>query len=333
MSDSAVDMDSIQTDHTLLRKYDSDSSRFDIVMAAVVIPLLLMDVILTYPTHLDTLGTLKLVIGTTVGSIGLWVLVAAYWYCSWRGMTKLKDISQLAAWTQLVIPAISFLIPVAGRSPYPLVDSGLARIDARLHFHTVDVVRFVSGFPHLKHSFVLAYAFLPLLVLAALLVPPLTGRVLDARRYVLAVVFASIITAALFALWPAAGPWTVEGFSPRRDQAEVVGALALMKAGMPLPAGAKAGVVAFPSFHVILAVLSAIALWNVRWVRWPAVAFGTAVCVSTITTGWHYGIDVIGGLATTYLVYFLAKLALRPAPAPQDSPLACPDAQIAGTAC
>ncbi len=101
---------------------------------------------------------------------------------------------------------------------------------------------------------------------------------------------------------------------------------------MPLPSDAKAGVVAFPSFHVILAVLSVIALWNLRWLRWPAFAFGTAICISTMTTGWHYAIDVIGGLAVTYLVYILARLVLRPVPAPLDAPIACADVEVAGAA-
>ncbi len=301
-------------------------------MSATVFPLLALDILLTYAVHLDIRETLKVLASVSVGSVGLWILVAAYWYCRWRGMTKLRDFTQLAAWVQLIVPAISFLIPVAGRSPYPLVDSQLARIDTRFHFQTVSVVHLMAHLPLLKHGLIIAYAFLPLLVLAALLLPTLAGRVLDSRRYLLAVIFASVLTAALFALWPAAGPWTVEGFAPTRSQAEVLGDLALMKAGIPFPPGTKSAVVAFPSFHVILAVLSVIAMWRVRWARWPALVLGTAICVSTITTGWHYGIDVIGGLAATYLAQIAAKVVLKPIPVPMESQVVCRDAATAAAA-
>ncbi len=69
----------------------------------------------------------------------------------------------------------------------------------------------------------------------------------------------------------------------------------------------EGSVVAVPSFQVVLAVLSVVALWNVRWARWFAFVLGTLICVSTITTSWHYLFDVIGGLALIYPEQALAK--------------------------
>jgi membrane-associated phospholipid phosphatase len=310
-----------------------ESTRFNLLMAATVIPLLAIDIVLERLVHLNAREDLRALAHVSVGSFGLWLLIAAYCYCCWRGMTKLEDISQLLAWAMLVVPAISFLIPSAGRSPYPLVDSALARIDAGMHFHTVTVVHLVSQFPRLRLALAIAYNLLPLLILASLLLPPLCGRAVDSRRYVLAVIIAAVMTAALFALWPAAGPWTVEGFAPTRDQAVVVDSLALLKSGRPLPEGVKSAVVAFPSFHVVLAVLSVIAMWNLRWARWFVFTVGMLVCVSTITTGWHYAIDVIGGLAVTYLAQATANLILRPEPSPAAPAMARDGTEIPAAAC
>jgi membrane-associated phospholipid phosphatase len=306
----------------------SDSSRFNRLMAVTVIPLLVVDIVLERLVHLDALEELRVLAHLSVGSPGLWVLAAAYCYCRWRGMTKLEDISQLFAWSLLVIPAISFLIPVAGRSPYPLVDTALARIDADIHFQTVAVVHWVSHHPVLRRTLAIAYLTLPPLILASLLVPPLCGRAVDSRRYVLAVLIAAVMTAALFAFWPAAGPWTMEGFAPTKSQAAIVDSLALLKSGQPLPEGAKSAVVAFPSFHIILAVLSLIALWNVRWARWFVFSLCILICVSTISTGWHYLIDVIGGLAVTYLAQTIANAALEARPSPVGPELTREQAEI-----
>lgn len=65
-----------------------------------------------------------------------------------------------------------------------------------------------------------------------------------------------------------------------------------------------------PSLHTTLAVLAA--LWIVDYVprrvpRWIAWACAVAVCVSTITTGQHYLIDVAGGVVTAVLAYALTR--------------------------
>ena len=311
----------------------NESSRFNLVMAVTVIPLLVVDLVLERLVHLNVRGDLRVIAHLSVGSFGLWILIAAYCYCRWRGMTKLADLSQLLAWSLLVVPAISFLIPVAGRSPYPLVDGALAKIDAGMHFHAATVVQLVSHLPRLRFALAVAYALLPLLILASLLLPTLCGRVVDSRRYVLAVIIAAVMTAALFALWPAAGPWTVEGFAPNGDQAGVVDSLALLKSGKPLPEGVKSAVVAFPSFHVVLAVLSVIAMWKVRWARWFVFTIVVLVCISTITTGWHYGINVIGGLAVTCLAQVTANLILIAERSPVAPTMPRNGAEVPAVAC
>jgi membrane-associated phospholipid phosphatase len=63
----------------------------------------------------------------------------------------------------------------------------------------------------------------------------------------------------------------------------------------------KAGIVSFPSYHVELAILSAMALSSIRCLRAPAWVLAALVCVSTVLTGWHYGVDVLGGLAVAII--------------------------------
>jgi membrane-associated phospholipid phosphatase len=310
----------------------NEGSRFNRVMAVTVIALVTVDMILAELVHLNALDELRVLAGLSVGSFGVWVLFAAYCYCRWRGegLAKLGDISQLAVWSLLAIPAIYFLIPAAGRSSRPLVDSALARIDAGMHFQTAAAVRLISQLPLLRHALGISYGLLPLLILAAILVPTLFGRAVDSRRYVLAVIIAAVVTAALFALWPAAGPWTVEGFAPNRAQVMVTDGLALLKSSKPVPPDVQGGVVAFPSFHVVLAVLSVVALWNVRWARWFAFVLGMLVCISTITTGWHYLIDVVGGLAVTYPAQALANRLLKTAPATAAQGASRDDGEVRG---
>src|SRR5271165_2331335 len=133
----------------LLRSFSNrtESSQFNRRMTIVVATLFACDVVLAALFHLNPLEELKLIAELFVTSPGMVLLIGACWYCRWRGeagLMKMGDFAQLAAWTLLVIPAISYLIPVAGRSPFPLVDGALSRIDAAMHFQTSTFVQFVA---------------------------------------------------------------------------------------------------------------------------------------------------------------------------------------------
>lgn len=299
---------------------ETESARFNRVMGLAVGSLLAIDLIFSAFLRLGALQEAKVVAVNSLASPGMWLLVGVCYYCRWRGggLMRMGDISQLAAWSLLVVPTITFLIPVAARSPYPLVDVGLRNIDALMHFQTVTFVRLIAGFPRVQHVLNIAYNLLLELIIGALLIPAISGKIADSRRFVLAVLVAAVFTSILFALWPAAGPWTVEGFAPTKDQATVVRSLEFLKSGQPPPDDVKdSPVVAFPSFHVVLAVLALIALWRVPWARWLGLMISVLICASTITTGWHYGIDVLGGLAVTFAAQwtacFMMPAAFRPA--------------------
>ena len=271
-----------------------ENVRFNCLMAAILTPIIAVDIVLARPA--DRGGIVHF-----AGMLpGLLLLIVIYYYCRWRGFEKLMNVSQSIFWALIVIPVISLLIPVAARSPAPLVDDALTKIDGAMGFHTVAVVRAVSHVPALRLTSAIAYNLIPPLIVASLLVPIFCGKTSASRRYIAAVVVAAVITSALFALWPAVGPWTTEGFAPTAEQAKTYTALASLKAGTPIPVNSKSsGIVAFPSFHVVLAVLSIVSMWRIRWARWIVFTLGVMVCISTVTTGWHYGIDVIGGLVAT----------------------------------
>jgi membrane-associated phospholipid phosphatase len=65
--------------------------------------------------------------------------------------------------------------------------------------------------------------------------------------------------------------------------------------------------VCFPSFHTLLAVVSCVALWSIKPLRIPAVALAVCVVLSTLTSGWHYLVDVIGGLLLAVLSIAVAR--------------------------
>jgi membrane-associated phospholipid phosphatase len=125
---------------------------------------------------------------------------------------------------------------------------------------------------------------------------------------------AAITSVAISAVCPAVGPWVVYGFKPSPIiQAHTQEVLRALKAsiGTVHDLGDYSALVSFPSFHTALAILCVIALWRWRLVRIPALLFGLLVCISTVTTGWHYEIDVIGGALVALIAYAVGSWALR----------------------
>lgn len=59
--------------------------------------------------------------------------------------------------------------------------------------------------------------------------------------------------------------------------------------------GGAEGIIVFPSFHCVLAVITAWALAPVRWIGPAAVALNALVVVSTVPRGGHYFADIVTG--------------------------------------
>ena len=221
----------------------------------------------------------------------------------------------MTIWSVLFSNVLSFLIQLAARSPFPLVDMKLAALDRSMHFETAAIAQFVAKLPTFEFALTLAYSSIPVLVFAAILLPPFYGRTGWSQRYLAAVVVATIFTSALFAKWPACGPWTVEKLQSTSEQTAVTARLLLLKsrpfAAIDLN---HTALVSFPSFHIVLAILSAMALNGLPRIRIAAWILAIPTCISTITTGWHYGVDVLGGFVVAAASWWFASLLVKVEP-------------------
>jgi membrane-associated phospholipid phosphatase len=283
---------------------EDSTAQFVRLMAAAFAILIVAESLLATAAHLDCRQLLFLV---------PWVaaLAALCCYGHWRCMRKLRDL--LVQWLcgALVGNFVMLLVVTAGRTPVPLMDSSLARIDAGMHFSTAAIVHWISRFPALQAGLAVSYHLLKPLTFFALFVPALLGKMDASRRFVLSVLVAGIITSALFAPMPAAGPWVAHGYHPTPIQAHVEAYLRQLKSRPSINFDlSESGIVSFPSFHVVLAILSISALWEFRLMRPLLVILGAAICVSTVTTGWHYFIDVIGGFLVAAAAYLASERLL-----------------------
>ena len=283
-------------------------------MGAMVALLVAADLLLARVVHYSGFAKIMIFLPVTLGFVASGMLpllvICRKRYPKWYG--KSLDLSSTAIWTLAVWTLIGPLVQIAARSPAPLVDAALGDMDRQM-FQTVTVVVWMHHFPRLVMASQVVYHMLWPFALVALFLPTLCGHARDVRRYLLAGTISLFVCLSLFALWPAVGPWTVEAYPPGKLQAQIGPYLWALKAQV-VPSGPELQeIVAFPSFHTVLAILSAAALWRIRKLRAVSTGLCVAICISTVTTGWHYVIDVIAGVAVAALSQALAWWALRPA--------------------
>lgn len=241
--------------------------------------------------------------------------VPAFWH--FRHHPGHREATLALFWVFAFACTVPSVVDVCGRSRMPLQDFNLARLDNMLGVN-VPAIAAYAGQHRLGHLINATYPmlivfFIPLAVLA----PAIFGRWIAAREFLAANVIALIIGLTAFTLLPAVGPWYGYHIPPDVGQTYCQTGLLLLRMPGPIAPHA-AGIVCFPSFHVIWTILCTRALWTFRRFRLPVGLFAGMIVLSTLTTGWHYFVDVIAGFAVAYISIRIASRLIYNQPQPDD---------------
>ncbi len=289
-----------------------ESREFHLFMGAIVVLLITADLLLSKVVHYSGVARTILSIPVVLAFVAICALpfVVICRELGWMWSRTSLELLSTAVWVLAVWNLIGPLVQIAARSPAPLVDATLAQIDGQT-LQTAMVVRRIHDFPSLRVASQAAYGSLWPLAITALFLPTLCGHSRDVRRYLLAASLSILFTLGMFALWPAVGPWTTEAFQPGQMQTQIGAYLWSVKT-RAVPAGPELnGIVSFPSFHVILAILATRALWGIGKLRVCSAVLCVGICISTVATGWHYVIDVFAGIAVAIISQMIAVSVLR----------------------
>jgi membrane-associated phospholipid phosphatase len=232
-------------------------------------------------------------------------LIPLYWHT--KGKREMRDAALVILWALLIWAILPFETDVAARLAMStsLQDANLARIDGLFGLSVPSIVRWTSG--HWVGTLInRCYKLLVPFLWVAFLLPSLTGKVKKAQEFLLANVVACVLGDLIFAFLPAVGPWYGYHLPPGPGQAECQADLFELRTP-GLYVHHPSGVVCFPSFHVFWAILCAQTLWYFKPLRIPSAILCGLIVLSTMTTGWHYFSDVLGGALTAALAIFAAQ--------------------------
>jgi PAP2 superfamily len=241
--------------------------------------------------------------------IALAVVLAAvmslpvYWHEKQR--KEMREAALVIPWALVLAIILPLSVDVGARVAMPLQDANFVRLDHMLGISEPQISAWASRH-WIGHLINRSYPLLFLLLPAATFLPALIGKWIEAREFVVSNIAAFAIGIPLFSLLPAIGPWYGYHLAAGAGQLECQSYLLLLRVPGPIVSHA-AGIVCFPSFHVIWAILSARALWGFRFLRLPVGLLSGLMILSTITTGWHYFVDVLGGVFVASLSIALAQ--------------------------
>ena len=264
-----------------------------------------------------------------LASVALFLLVAGLYYERTRRDFNLS--AMLFGTSFLVVFSAGFsllnyfLLTVAG----PRIDDVLAATDRAMGVDWPAIMAFAAA--HQTSNLVLHAAYQSVLPQVAVLVICLgcTGKRDAIGPFCLALSIGAAVTAVIWTLFPSFGAFSVYALEPdvaRRlvlaldaDYARALVELLENGPGRISPHDVK-GLIGFPSFHLVMAILIVWYARELKWLRLPAAILNFAVLVATPIQGGHHVVDLMAGLAVAALAILCAGriAACSPAARPRE---------------
>lgn len=192
-------------------------------------------------------------------------------------------------------------------TPFPWIDKFLAHIDQELFFSTANFSMWMRGqYPLINNLLSGFYCFFPYETFLCFLVLPLFNPN-RSRELVFLISFAGFLGFFIYFFFPAIGPMAIEHYVLSAQEADLFKNIVLLRELKSLPNYFLEGSISFPSYHTIWALIFAWVWRDHKWIFWPLVLINMLIIISTLSTGWHYLSDVLGG----GLIFLIAVMAER----------------------
>ena len=282
---------------------------FNIHMAYACVAILLVSVLgcLLTSTHVSDPGILALGLGAAI-VVALPVIL----YLQGKEKFYLRDSVLTVLWALFFTLMLGFPVTVAARLVIgiPLQDEHFVVWDRWLGVNVTSIAAWASNHWQgnlINKTYPMLFPFMKL----SILLPILTGKVKYAQKFLTANLVAFSLGLPVFALLPGVGPWFGFHLSARPDQAYCEALVLLIRQPGPYLYRYPSGVICFPSFHVVWAILCVHALWGFRLLRIPVSLFAALIVLSTLSTGNHYLCDVLAGFVLAVVTIVITERLSR----------------------
>jgi membrane-associated phospholipid phosphatase len=235
----------------------------------------------------------------------------------WQGAVSGAQLF-MAGWLFLLLFTLcgSVLTYMGQAVTAPLQDHTFAVADAALGLDFVGFHAWVGTVPLLPEAMYVAYNSCLIQFLIVFLACAVTLDRENAAQLCSLLVLTIVPTIVFATLWPALGSCVyyepvAEPFSHLNPLAcrEYLPHVESLRNGtfQTFDVTQTMGIVTFPSFHTIMAIIATYAVRHYRWLFAPFLLLNTVNILSTVPLGGHYFVDVFGGAAIALLAIAIVR--------------------------
>lgn len=299
-------------------------ANFQRILFTVAASLIAVDLVWGLYAHfqVDVMGYAKL------GLLSLATMAGGIYYQNRRAEPALAAMMFGTAFLCAFSAAASllnyFLLTVTG----PRIDDILVAMDRALGFDWYDTMVAMSHHVWLNEIFFRVYNLVLPQIALVLVALAWSGRTEQVYRYCLALAVGALIAIFVWTLVPSLGAKSLYTLPPdvasrltltvTTAYGKELVALLHNGPGYISPSDLR-GLIAFPSYHGVLALIVTFYAWSVRWLRWPALVTNAVVLISTPIQGGHHLVDVLASFPVAALSLFIAT---RLAPTQKNAQIA-----------
>ena len=196
------------------------------------------------------------------------------------------------------------------QTPFSVIDGVIKKWDTLMGFNVTHWMSWGFQFPFFIHLLNFCYNtwFYQFFMVPAILAFFHQHRI--AAQYYVAMILTLIVGGGIYYFFPTTAPATVyHSVYFSADQHNLVTAFNQLHHHQTVTVNSE-GLVSFPSFHVIGAILALLALRRLRWYFWVMIPVNTLLIMSTMVLGYHYLSDVLAGAVLAFWGNAAAKRLL-----------------------
>ena len=188
-----------------------------------------------------------------------------------------------------------------------LLNWSLLHADLNLGFHQLSYMNWTHQHPWLVSILHKAYDSWWLQFLFVPMILALYSKTKEISTWTLATLMAIFIGGLIYFIFPSSSPASVM-YSPYFPAScyTCIAHFYAFHHMLDIPSNG-CGLVDFPSFHVIDAVLNTLAFRRIKLVLIPMLILNTLLIASTLLLGFHFLVDVIAGFAIAFFTYLVAQ--------------------------
>lgn len=205
----------------------------------------------------------------------------------------------------VVMSVIAFASNAIQLTPFPPIDSKIIFLESMLDVHLTTLMEWTNSLPAFKRVLIYVYDSLPYQMSLLPLTLIVAGRFTTLKEYYFLILVTALLGFTLYYFFPTIAPASSIQ-SPLFSQGQFATGIKFNEIHHhQYPSTIDGGLIAFPSFHVIWALLC---LYLVK--DWPILLTilsinNSLLIASCVLLGWHYPTDVIASLIVVFLSYLL----------------------------